>query len=301
MYNISTELHSYARAQNNNDDRIFEWINSNIKESEINKQVHMDFGSESTSMQTKEFTQEDLDKYYPIDLKKDIGLKDVIKYNQEDTANIIVYNGYTGSFLDNITRKGKHYNLYGFKRDLISLEAVLKQIYHTNPNTQVYVCGVPNLLKIHLTDLVNKNLKKVCKLYPNVTYVSSAPGNLIYNIEGHITIDPHHSMFEYLLLNKNIISAIKNSYFKNKMFIEFDQLLRKYSKIGEFQNHDIRNDKIVIDAIVTNLFNKYHQYITKKDLKELVSFFKEKYPHDYYYTNKKATLDALKRETKNKS
>lgn len=293
---IDTNYHSYARAQNNNDDHIFEWISKNIKESEINRQVHMDFGHKETSMYTYNFTEEDVNKFYPLDLDNDMGIKDLISINEEKTANIIVYNGYTGSFLDNITRKGKHYSTYGFKRDLVSLEAVLKQIYYLNPNTQVYVCGVPNLLKIHATDLVNRKLKKVCLLYPNVTYVESAPGNLIYKKDGSLTIDPHHSIFEYLILNKNIIKSINNNYFKNKMFAEFDQALRKYSQMGEFENHDIRNDKVVIDTLITNLFDKYYNYITKKDLKELVNFFKEKYPHDYYYTNKKEMLDVLKEE-----
>lgn len=291
--NIDLELYSYARAQDNNDEHILEWINSNVKQSTINEQVHMDFGHEVTSMDVGDFKQEQLDEYYPNNPKHDNGLKDVIKINEEKTANIIVYNGVTGSFLDNFTRKGKHLNFYGFKRDIISMEAVLKTIYLENPNTQVYVCGIPNLLNINLVELINSDIRKICKLYPNVTYVESAPARLVYGKDGKIVFDIHYSKHEYLHLNNNIINSINKNYTKNKLFIEFDQEMKKYSNEGQFKNHEIKDDEQLITKIIAKLMNKYKNILDSNTIKELITYYKERYPHDYFYTPKKAAINAL--------
>ena len=299
MNHINLETHSFARAQDNCDEHIFNWLINNTLENEINKMVHMDFGKEETSMLNPGLNEENLEKYYPMYSDNNKGLRDIIANNDLDRANIVVYNGYTGSFLDNITRKGKHFNLYGFKRDLISLEAVLKYIYLTSPNTQIYVVGVPNLLGINITQLINKNLKRLCMLYPNITYVNGVAAlHLIAKSDGKIAFDPHHTELEYLNLNKNIISSINKNYFKNKMFIEFDQVLKGYSNEGQFGNHDIRRDKALVSKLVTDLVGKYYKHIEQNDMKELLSFFKERYPHDYYYTDKKTIVDTIKKEGK---
>lgn len=292
--NIDLELYSFARAQDNNDEHILEWINKNIKQSEINRQVHMDFGHEKTSMEVGNLSKKEVNEYYPINPKNDIGLQDLIKINDSKTANIIVYNGITGSFLDNFTRKGKHLNLYGFKRDLISLEAVLKTIYLMNSNTQVYVCGIPNLLGVNAVEIINNKLKQICKLYPNATYVSSVPSRFIYGKDGQIMFDFHYNKDEYIYLNDNIITAINNNYMINKLFIEFDKRMKMYSDIGQFDDHSITDNNKVVEYIITNLITKYKEILDENKIKELIEYYKERYPHDYFYTPKETTIETLK-------
>ena len=164
---VDLEIHHFARAQNNNDEHIYEWLESNIKESEMHKLNRNDYSDGRTSMHTNGMTEEKLAEYYPIDMQIDKGLNDLIKESSADLANIVVYNGCTGSFLDGATRKGSlHQQLfYGVNRDTVGLESVLKKIQTENrlnkSNTQVYLCGAPNFLGLGITELINRKLKKI--------------------------------------------------------------------------------------------------------------------------------------------
>lgn len=45
---ISLDIHHFARAQNNNDERLYEWLINNIKESEIHKMNQNDYSNSKT-------------------------------------------------------------------------------------------------------------------------------------------------------------------------------------------------------------------------------------------------------------
>ena len=51
-HNINLDLHQYARAQNNNDEHVFNWVTDNITESEIEKMNVNDYSEGKTSMPT---------------------------------------------------------------------------------------------------------------------------------------------------------------------------------------------------------------------------------------------------------
>ena len=283
--NFDLNLRGYARAQDNNDEHIFNWFIDNVKQSDINKKVQLDFTSDN-GMPHKTISREDVLKFYPTQISDDIGLKDLVCLDGEDLFNIIVYNGVTGSFLDNFTRHGMHKSLYGFERDLVSLESSLKLIYLLNPHTQVYVCGLPNILGLHITDLINKDIKRVCKMYPNCCYVSPVFQNFVYMKDGKIIVDVHHNEDEYLNLNKNILSAIINNYIPIKALTEFDIAMKRYSDVAEYGNKpDI---KVVIDGI----FSKYK--FDNSQIKKIVKYFKERYPYDFYYTPRSDVIDNIK-------
>ena len=105
-HDITLTRKQFSRGQNNNDEHVFEWITTNVTEEEMNRMNRNDFGNSKTSMNTVGLTEETLLKYYPINPKENKGLQDIILDSKKDMANIVVYNGCTGSFLDGITRNG---------------------------------------------------------------------------------------------------------------------------------------------------------------------------------------------------
>lgn len=296
---INNIYRSYARAQDNNDEHLLDWLVNNIKESEINEFVHIDFDKQNVnSMDSRTIKKEDVEKLYPLKPKNDIGLLDLVKQSENSLANIIVYNGATGSFLDNFTRHGRHLNLHGFYRDFKSMEAVLKNIYLTNSNTQVYVCGIPNLTKLNVVGFLNHEIKKICKKYPNCTYVKSVPQNFIYKKDGKIIVDIHYNKEEYLDLNCNIIESITENYEQVKAKVEMDTILKKYNAELFKKGNNAKTDDNKITDEIANLIEKYKQKLTSKQLKNIVNYYKEKYPYDYYYTPRKTIIEVAKSNAK---
>ena len=282
--NFDLNLRGYARAQDNNDEHIFDWFLNNYTQSDINKKVQLDFIHEK-GMPHKTISEDEVLKFYPTQISDDIGLKDLVCQSGEDFANIIVYNGVTGSFLDNVTRHGMHKSLYGFKRDLVSLESSLKLIYLLNPYTQVYVCGMPNILGIHVTDLINKDIKRVCKMYPNCCYVSPVFQNFVYMKDGKLVFDVHYNQDEYLNLNKNILEAIIHNYSPIKALTEFDIAMKKYSDAAEY------GSKTDIKTVTDGIFSKYK--FDNSQIKRIVKYFKERYPYDFYYTPRVEVIEDI--------
>lgn len=144
----------FARAQNNNDEYIASWVIRNIKESEIYKMNRNDYEDSPTKMPVKinGLNRQLIEEYYPREIADDQGLSDIILESGFGVANIVIYNGCTGSFLDNVTRNGyvSQKLTYGVKRDLPGIRTVLNYIQthnrDNNTNTQVYICGAPNFL-----------------------------------------------------------------------------------------------------------------------------------------------------------
>ena len=61
---IYLDRHSFARAQNNNDEAIFNWYITDKPESEINEAVRHDFSNEKTSMPTNGLNKEYISTVY---------------------------------------------------------------------------------------------------------------------------------------------------------------------------------------------------------------------------------------------
>lgn len=103
---IRYDVYNFARPQDNNDEHFLDWIINNRKLSYINNLISIDLGNTDKSMKNVIINESDLKSYYPLYPKNDIGLQDIIRIKEKKLANIIIYNGLTGSFLDNITRDG---------------------------------------------------------------------------------------------------------------------------------------------------------------------------------------------------
>lgn len=88
---IELNLRSYARPQDNNDEHIFEWINSNITQEEINSRIHaVDYSDNINKMNTYGITKEKLNEYYPLKPKNDIGLNDLIMKKDTELLDYII-------------------------------------------------------------------------------------------------------------------------------------------------------------------------------------------------------------------
>ena len=313
--NIELDVHHFARAQNNSDEHMVEWLEKNIKESEVHEMNRSDYSGEATSLPTH-ITKEELEEYYPINKVNDIGLKDSILEKDEELANIVIYNGATGSFLDGLTRHGtlKQQMIHGVKRDLSSIESVLKVIQINNregkSDTQVYLCGAPNFLGLGISNIINKKIKKIADKYANVVYVEPIKSKMFYqkmdengmDISGK-GIDIHYDEKEYEAFNNNIISTINDNFEISKAMIELDRNFYNLNKDMELYNKDlVSNDeerKIIISKEIKSkaekIKNQRQRFIFLKRLKKYVT---ERFPYDFVYLGKKQIYDPIKDERK---
>lgn len=320
-YDIRLERYHFARAQNNNDEHIFEWLVSNITENEMHDMNRSDYSGGASSMVTHELTPAKIERYYPYKENDNKGLRDLALDNNPNMANIIVYNGCTGSFLDAATRNGKltQQLMSGVNRDTVGLESVLKYIQTNNRtnygNTQVYICGAPNFLGLGISELINRKLKKIAKNYANVSYVEPVKSKFFYkpledfNEKFELSMlqtifkeyiyqtDIHYDEKEYLKFNNNIMKTIRDNYEVNNSMIDIDRKMCDLNHSLEVKYPELIGDEAVpdmIDAIVLEETKKISSQ-EKKDklLKRANSYLINRSPYDYFYVGKKNIKESF--------
>lgn len=312
---IELDTHHFARAQNNSDKHVLEWLETNIKESEIHKMNRSDYSGEKTSMPAH-IHEEAIDEFYPTEMEQDMGLKDAITESDENMANIVVYNGGTGSFLDGLTRHGslKQQLLHGVKRDIKNIEASLKIIQANNrsgkSNTQVYLCGAPNFLGMGLSNPINRRLKKLASEFPNVVYVEPVKAKMRYkqldengNEIDKKGIDIHYDEEEYTAFNNNIIQAINENFQTSKSLIELDREFYTFNKRLELEQKELVDDYDKIGPVVSGMIKKEAGKIEdpkdrKVFLKRLKKYIKDRFPYDFVYLGKKQMISPIDEERK---
>lgn len=306
---IDIEMYHFARAQNNNDEHVFEWLVSNITESDMHKLNRSDYYGTCSSMVTHGLSKDQIDEYFPTNIGNSIGLRDVIFETRDDLANVVIYNGCTGSFLDGITRGGSitQQLMYGFNRDVCSLHAILKYIQSNNrienSNTQIYLCGAPNFLGLRISEALNLKLKRVCKKYSNVVYVEPIKSKFLYKsleseqgFEKHkLFVDIHYDENEYLRFNNNILRTIIDNYQNTKSMINIDRKFYELSKKIESSSESSCNDS----SIQQTIFEEYCkiQSVQGKTmfLKELKKYMMMRFPYDFYYLGKSEIRNSIQR------
>lgn len=230
-YNINLQTFNFSRAEDNCDAKTYEMIENNISLSEINILNWIDYaGNHLPIIKDKKgnfigMTDEMKQAYFPQKIDNDIRIRDIINPSK-DFNNIIIYNGGTGSVLDNLSRDGKHKLTFGIKKDMYSIDSIMRKIEILNERdlehnfTQVYLCGAPKYF-IPVTDLINNKLKQIARRYPHVSYVEPAKAPLIQkNINSEIGIDFHYDEKGYKILNLNIMNKIKEDYIVNRSVIK---------------------------------------------------------------------------------
>ena len=253
---IVVETNNVARPQDNNDEHIYEWLVHNKTVGEINQMVQHDFANTRTSRPPiYGLNEQEVKELYPSN--SNARLQDLIKEYGADFANIVIYNGATGSFLDGITRNGtlRQKLNYGVNRDLISIESTLMWIQsnnrdkNCNSNTQVYLCGVPNFFA---AVPINNRLKKIAEKYANVVYVDPIYAQCLYDKynkeEKSVSfidkisniffqdkrVDAHYNEEEYIRFSNNIFYSILENYVSTQALINLDRRLCEYNYYLQF-------------------------------------------------------------------
>lgn len=242
-----------------------------------------------------------VEKFYPEQVAGDMEINDLIKSRGSGLANIIIYNGYTGGFLDKGSRGGLPFVLKGFSDDSKALYAFLSNVFKDNPDAQVYVCGMPcnkkiiNEKKINIAFINNKILASICRMFPNCVYVEPVAEHLFYTKDGRIFADVHYNREEYLRLNEKIMQAIADDYDLVKCLVVFDKyfkglhaqadsgdvdrmLQEKYGEVTSEIRTKYFNDKI--DVFFNNYLLEYP--LSTEQLKRIIKFFKQAYPSSYF-------------------
>lgn len=282
---IAIKRYHFARYANNNDEHVYSWFVQNIREEEMYHLNRLDI----TRNRVIGLTTDLIEKYYPKNTSENLGLREIILKNSSNLANIVIYNGATGSFLDNVTRNGKHKLTMGIKRDCTSIESTLKAIQISNrfdkSNTQVYLCGAPRILNTPVTDIfINSRLEKIASNYANVTYISPIPRKILYqHPEYGISPDTHYNEEEYLTLLYKIMESISENYFLKKAMINIDREFFYTSKRIE------AGEKLDKDSIIEEELNKWTTTLDSQGrdinlfLLSMKKYLLERQPYDFYY------------------
>lgn len=298
---VGIELNKYnvARAQNNNDNRIFNYVLNNTTCREIH---NMNVSDYSNYKRCKMGNDGKVELNEKISSK---GIQDIIKETDPSLANIVVYHGCTGSFLDNCTRSretvhGILSSFGGIRKDHESLAGLLNYVQNQNrtlgTNTQIYLGGAPDILGIKITNVMNLNIKKKAKLYANTSYVKPIFCKFFYNTG----VDFNHSEDEYKKLNKKIIKTIDQNYIFNMALIDIDRLFYRLSETIELYTNKLEdNSKYINDSVNEKLdywfnFLKENQCDLKSFKKRLLCYFRENAPYDFDYLDKNYTIEKIK-------
>ena len=291
-HEIELRQFHFARAQNNNEEHVLHWLLDNISEIEMNQMNHVDYGNYPSSMSSTPMTQKELEQYFPLMLEEPMRLQDIVTTKQSDLANIIIYNGATGSLIDNFTRKGKHKNLSGVTRDIKGLDGILRIIQDFNrergTNVEVYLCGIPNVMGINVSEIVNIQLKKLSREFANVVYIEPVKEQL-FRFQDGIKVDVHYSTNEYQELHIKIMKRIYEQYFSCKIKIEIDRMLYQQSQKAEF------GDLALFEDYLEECFRKIKNQNIDLRLfqKDLLKYVLERYPYDYFYLPKKQLVKSI--------
>jgi hypothetical protein len=319
-HGVELDYHHFARPQNNNDEHILEWFVDNISERSIALMNRNDYLDGKTSLFPSGITEKEVDKYFPYEDDKNFRIMDLIRESSDDMANIVVYNGCTGSFL-NGNRYGRFLQkfFYGIRRDVTSIEAILKMIQTNNrmndSNTQVFLCGVPNLMGVGISNCMNTRLKGLEEKYANVVYVPPVVASVFYKpldpkTPHEIIRDVHYDEDEYLRLLNNIIASIKNNYLTSKAMIDLDRRMYRLSENLEFVDKDNIDNKDFIEEYIGTVLEEETRSMTSEQKRAFLArakkYLLERYPYDFSYLGKdsiKKVMDsgiqkAKKREEK---
>lgn len=303
-HNIEIIATHFARIQNNNDEHIHDYFQNNISEREMYRYNRIDTLKPDTPV--VDMTADEIDKYYPKNPIPNRHFKDLVLTREEGRSNILVYIGATGSFLDNITRDGFPKIISGFKRDYISISAILKEIQSSNryndTNTQVYLVGIPRYMGLQITDiLINGHLKEIAENYANVTYVEPIKAQLFYGSKP----DVHLNAEGYLNLNNSIMKSIDDNYIAVMAKIEIDRFLFNLNKtietlVRETVDNDTEDKISIMSEIAERRITEFlngtiDKYISlmaaenkdiSKFLQETKMYINDRFPYDFYYVGK---------------
>lgn len=295
---IDVNFYSYARIRRNEDYNVLRWYNSNITHDEINDLNISDIAVKSHAYVDKYWEENTLNNYKTMTQNGKMGFKDFIFLDN----NIVIYNGLTGGFT-NAVRKGKITDklkiLQAFKKDIEDAKLNLIQFYLDNPNVQVYVCGLPNIMGTGIISILDRYIKKMFKNLPNVVYVPGVIRNSFFYLDGQKEFDVHYSQPEYLHLLNNITRGILENYTHKKFENSLLTKLENYSRINEKESTTSQGCEIEVLKIIREEIEKYVP-ILEADSKNIdlsidriMDYYDRNYLAIYPCTPREKVLDIL--------
>lgn len=300
IYKLSKDINyfSYARVRRNEDINILRWYNSNISHQEINDLNIDDIAVKQHAYVDKHWDTETLKNYDEISSKNNIGFRQFNLLNN----SIIIYNGFTGEFT-NTLRKGTSADklkiLTAFKKDMENAKLILTQMYLDNPNTQVYVCGLPNIMGTGIISFLDKYIKEICKQIPNTIYLPGTTRNSLFYLDGQKEFDIHYSQPEYLDLWNNITGAIVNNFVPKIFITSLLQRLREYSILMEKESTISKGSEEDIFRIIKEEVEKHIPLFIRNNqtmdssIEEIIRYYNRNYLSTFPCTPREKVLTKL--------
>ncbi len=290
-YNIDLYKYKFARTKNNSDESVFEWITNNNTEKDMNDMNRKDY--RNTLLNGKRvMSEKDLKETYVDREESDVSIQDILYHTEEDTANISIYNGCTGSFIENLKDGKTHKSTDAINKDLAYIESIFGLIQNANRKNEsemhVYLCGVPNIYNLGMNNkLVNRKLKNISARYAHSTFVDNTI-NANYNaIINNIDCDK----YQYLLLTRAILNSVIKNYEKRSLLIDLDRDLYKLNNKLEKLNFT-RNTYDEVLSVIGEYAFMYSQDDDYAFLNMARDYILERHSYDFSKLDKKAIKDA---------
>ena len=300
---VKVQTYHLTRSENNNALAVSNWIMNNCCEKNTykwNKEDYKRYIKENNTL----LTEEEINKYF--EGGSEIPIQDIL-FNKDGSANIVILNLGTGSFLDIVTRHGSLTipNIdFSLTRDISGISSILEFINNNNrknnTDVQIYLCGAPRIINTHLTSIfMNNSIKKLGNNFANVVYVPSFPRQPFYIAKnGGIIADPHYNEAEYYHFLAEIENKIIDSYLATDILIDLDRLLFQMGNDNDVNGAKYsKNDAMdIIDIMAKKYENKTGDY--NFFIEFIKPYIKSRYPYDFYRLsqdkNLSKELDSLK-------
>ncbi len=300
IYKLSDDInyYSYARVRRNEEMNILRWYNSNILHKEINDLNINDIVVKESSYVEKHWNGKIIKNYEEMANKNNIGFRD---FNLLDNS-IIIYNGLTGAFTNSM-RKGSASDkikiLTTFKKDIEDAKLVLTQMYLDNPNTQIYICGLPNVMGTGIISFLDKNIKDICKQVPNATYLKGTIRNSFFYLDGQKEFDVHYSQPEYLDLLNNVTETMIKNYVPNMLKNSLICRLKEYSLEVERESTISKGCELAITKIIEEEVEKHmNSFVLNNQtmhgtMDEVMKYYHKNYLSTFPCTPKEKVIGKL--------
>lgn len=254
--------------------------------------------------------------YQINDSDEDICILNILKQRADNTQNIVIFNGFTGEFMDSIFRDGKLKFIPSLLHDeYVNLSIILKTIVVNDPKVMTIVGSVPHFTigKVPvIAPLVNPNNRHIARtvnMKTNSYTTDQINIKLLHNKDGKPILDCHGNHLQYLDLSRSFIECAHNNLLANDLFLSYRNFLKEY--LDEWTRQDLYNGEqtpiypqayLNHEEISNMLDNIFIQKANIKDeykeqlIKALQLFSKEyikSYHNDFYPTDKQRILRQL--------
>lgn len=298
MYELGENInfYSFARIRKNEESNILKWYSQNITHTDINRLLIDDLRIKQDRYVC--YGERQRQKYENIMYSVDVGFKDYIQLGN----NIVIYSGLSGTFTDvfrNGTLKERIHILRSFKEDFEYLKILFVQFYMENPQIQIYVCGLPDIFGIGLTNLFDIYIKKAVSMVPNAVYLKGAPKNILLFLENQKEPDYHYSRPEYLILLCKIWKTVLINYIPLKMKNEILIELRQYNNEIEMKDTAGKGSFAEIESMIKKYERKYAECLKKYRInlnsikKKIWRYYNANYLGEFGCTNRRDVRRAL--------